>query len=59
MWAMSAFSCSFATTFKPRGTDSRIESVGCNLVTLRDSKIARIDFYPSREQGLEAAGLRE
>jgi hypothetical protein len=44
---------------QPRGTDSRIESVGCNLVTLRDSKIARIDFYPSREQGLEAAGLRE
>ncbi len=44
---------------RPRGTDAEIESVGCNLWTLREGKIARIDFYPTRSQGLEAAGLRE
>jgi ketosteroid isomerase-like protein len=42
---------------RPRGTDSEIESVGCNLWTLRAGKVARIDFYPNRELGLEAAGL--
>jgi ketosteroid isomerase-like protein len=44
---------------RPRGTDAEIESLGCNLWTLRDGRIARIDFYPTRSQGLEAAGLRE
>jgi ketosteroid isomerase-like protein len=44
---------------RPRGTDAEIESIGCNLWTLRDGRIARIDFYPTRSQGLEAAGLRE
>ncbi len=44
---------------RPRGTDAEIESVGCNLWTLRNGRITRIDFYPTRSQGLEAAGLRE
>jgi ketosteroid isomerase-like protein len=44
---------------RPRGTDAEIESLGCNLWTLRDGRITRIDFYPTRSQGLEVAGLRE
>ena len=43
---------------RPRGGGG-IESLGCNLWTLRDGKVARIDFFPTRSQGLEAAGLRE
>jgi hypothetical protein len=42
---------------RPRDGDSEIESVGCNLWTLRAGKVARIDFYPNRAEGLEAAGL--
>ena len=42
---------------RPRGGDAEIVSLGCNLWTLRDGKVARIDFYPTRSQGLEAAGL--
>ena len=44
---------------RPRGTDAEIESLGCNLWTLRAGRIARIDFYPTRSQALEAAGLSE
>jgi hypothetical protein len=44
---------------RPRGGDAEIESLGCNLWTLRDGKVARIDFYPTRSQGFEAAGLSE
>jgi ketosteroid isomerase-like protein len=44
---------------RPRGTDAQIESLGCNLWTLRNGRITRIDFYPTRSLGLEAAGLRE
>jgi ketosteroid isomerase-like protein len=42
---------------RPKGSDAEIKQVGASLWTLRDRKVARIDFYPSREQGLEAAGL--
>jgi ketosteroid isomerase-like protein len=42
-----------------KGTDAEIESLGASLWTLRDQKIARIDFYPTRQQGLYAAGLSE
>ena len=44
---------------RPRGGDAEIESLGCNLWTLRDGKVARLDFYPTRSQGLEAAALKE
>jgi ketosteroid isomerase-like protein len=44
---------------RPRGTEAEIESLGCNLWTLRDGKVTRIDFYPTRSQGLKAAGLSE
>ena len=43
---------------RPRGTDAEIESLGCSLWTLGDRRIRRIDFYPTRRQGLEAAGLK-
>ena len=42
-----------------RGSDAEVEQLAASLWTLRDRKIARIDFYPSRDQALEAAGLRE
>ncbi len=41
------------------GSDAEIENLGASLWTLRDQKIARIDFYPTRQQGLSAAGLSE
>ena len=44
---------------RPREGESEIESLGCNVWTLRDGKVARIDFYPIRSEGLEAAGLSE
>jgi SnoaL-like domain len=44
---------------RPRGGDAEIESLGCNLWTLRNGKVARIDFYPTRSEGLKAAGLSE
>jgi hypothetical protein len=44
---------------RPRGGESEIESLGCNLWTLRDGKVVRIDFYPVRSEGLKAAGLSE
>jgi hypothetical protein len=44
---------------RPREAESEIESLGCNLWTLRDGKVVRIDFYPVRSEGLKAAGLRE
>jgi len=42
-----------------RGSDAEVEQLGASLWTLRERKIARIDFYPIRDQALEAAGLRE
>jgi ketosteroid isomerase-like protein len=42
-----------------RGSAADVEQVGASVWTLRDRKVARIDFYPNREQALEAAGLRE
>ena len=44
---------------RPRDGDSEIESLGCNLWTLREGKVIRIDFYPVRSEGLKAAGLSE
>jgi hypothetical protein len=44
---------------RPRGTDAEFESLGCSLWTLRERKIVRVDFYPTRQQGLEAAGASE
>ena len=41
-----------------RGSDAEVELVGANLWTLRDGKIAKIEFFTGREQALIAAGLR-
>jgi|SRR5690242_8635064 hypothetical protein len=42
-----------------RGAEAEVEQVAASVWTLRDEKVARIDFFPSRSQALEAAGLRE
>jgi ketosteroid isomerase-like protein len=42
-----------------KGSDAEIQQIGASLWTLRERKVVRIDFYPTREQGLEAAGLSE
>ena len=42
-----------------KGSDAEIQQIGASLWTLRERKVVRIDFYPTREQGLAAAGLRE
>ncbi len=41
-----------------QGTDAEVELAGGSVWTLRDRKIARIDFYANRDQALEAAGLQ-
>lgn len=40
-----------------KGSDAEVQQIGASLWTLRDRKVVRIDFYPTREQGLAAAGL--
>ena len=42
-----------------QGSDAEIDLIGASLWTLRNGKIARIEFYASRDKALEAAGLRE
>ena len=42
-----------------KGGDAEIQQIGASLWTLRERKVLRIDFYPTREQGLAAAGLSE
>jgi ketosteroid isomerase-like protein len=42
-----------------QGSGAEIDLIAASLWTLRNGKIARIEFYVSREQALEAAGLRE
>ena len=42
-----------------RGSEAEVKQLGASVWTLRDRKIARIDFYPTRDHALEAAGLRE
>jgi ketosteroid isomerase-like protein len=41
------------------GMSAEISVLGAAVWTVRDSKIARVRFYPSREGALEAVGLRE
>ena len=42
-----------------KGTAGEITQTGASLWTVRERKIARIDFYPNRAQALEATGLSE
>jgi ketosteroid isomerase-like protein len=42
-----------------QGSEAEVEQLVASVWTLRDRKVARIDFYPTQDQALEAAGLRE
>ena len=42
-----------------RGSDAEVEQRAASVWTLRDQKIARIDFFPNREDAFGAAGLSE
>ena len=41
---------------RPREGESEIESLGCNLWTLRDGKVVRIDVLKPDEHALDASG---
>ena len=36
-----------------------VEQRGASVYTVRDRKVARIEFYPNRDEALEAVGLSE
>jgi ketosteroid isomerase-like protein len=40
------------------GSDAEVDVVAASVWTLRDGKIARIEFYANREQALKSVGLR-
>jgi ketosteroid isomerase-like protein len=39
--------------------DAEVELRGASVWTVRDGKVARVEFYTNRDQALEAAGLME
>ena len=41
----------------PKGLSAEVEFLGAPIWTVRDGKIARIEFYFNRAEGLAAAGL--
>lgn len=43
----------------PRGANAEVTFLGAPLWTVRDGKVARIEFYWDRAEGLAAAGLSE
>jgi len=49
----------FRQTGTGRGSGVRVERDFFNLYDLRESKVVRVRLYESRDQALEAAGLRE
>jgi ketosteroid isomerase-like protein len=44
---------------RPRGSGAEVTFVGAPVWTLRGEKVARIEFYFNREEGLKAVGLAE
>ncbi|MEO8037062.1 MAG: nuclear transport factor 2 family protein [Acidobacteriota bacterium] len=42
-----------------RGSDAEVELLAASVWTLRDGKIARVEFHTSRDEALEAVGLSE
>ncbi|TMK99257.1 MAG: nuclear transport factor 2 family protein [Actinobacteria bacterium] len=42
-----------------RGSDSEVENIGASVWSLREGKIARIEFHLNREEALKAVGLAE
>jgi ketosteroid isomerase-like protein len=41
----------------PKGASAEVYFVGAPIWTLRDGKVARIEFYWNRDEGIAAAGL--
>jgi ketosteroid isomerase-like protein len=41
----------------PKGTTAEIDFLGAPIWTVRDGKVARIEFYFDRAEGLAAAGI--
>ena len=44
---------------RPKGSDVEVSFLGAPVWTVRDGKVARIEFYWNRAEGLAAAGLAE
>ena len=44
---------------RPKGTDAEVDFLGAPVWSVRDGKVARIEFYWNRDEGLKAAGLAE
>jgi ketosteroid isomerase-like protein len=44
---------------RPRGSGAEVSFEGAPVWTLRGGKVARIEFYWNRDDGLKAAGLEE
>ena len=44
---------------RPRGSDAEVSFIGAPVWTVLDGKVARIEFYWSRDEGLKAVGLEE
>ena len=42
---------------RPKGADADVNFMGAPIWTVRDGKVARIEFYWNRAEGLAAAGL--
>ena len=43
---------------RPKGSHSELSFKGAPVWTVREGKVARIEFYFNRDQGLAAAGLK-
>jgi len=44
---------------RPKGASTEVNFLGAPVWTVRDGKVARIEFYWNRAEGLAAAGLAE
>ena len=44
---------------RPKGATAEVDFLGAPIWTVRDGKLARIEFYFNRAEGLAAAGLAE
>jgi ketosteroid isomerase-like protein len=42
---------------RPKGADHEVNFIGAPVWTVREGKVARIEFYWNRDEGLAAAGL--
>ena len=44
---------------RPKGASAEVDFLGAPIWTVRDGKVARIEFYFNRAEGLAAAGIAE